>query len=543
MNMSETIVYSARKIITMNADIPEATHVAVRDGRILAVGGPECAEPWGGGDLNSQFSDKIILPGFVEGHAHMMAGSIWKYVYCGFFPRTDYRGTTWDGATSIPKILNRLCEAEKKLDIDSSLIGWGFEPIYLRSEQLTRFDLDNISKTRPIVVIHSNLHLMTVNTAVLDIVGYDEFTNVDGVCRSEEGHLTGELKEMAAMFPVMRKLGIDFRALTQNRQAILAYGEVARRVGVTTATDLLATIENDDLNLLKSVTESPDFPLRIVPAISAVGCNPTDLVQRAQYLADQSTHKLRLGAVKIMTDGSLHGYTARLKWPRYLPNNENGMWNIAPQQLKELCKILHKNKIQMHIHVNGDEASEVAINALSDAMDQSSWVEHRHVLHHCQMMTSSQLMRAASLNICANFFSNHLYYFGEEHRRFTLGENRAAAMNACRSALRAGMKISIHSDAPITQMDPLFASWCAVNRRTSEGNILGAAQRIEVWEALHAITLGAAYTLKLDDEIGSIEVGKLADFAVLDEDPLTEDPATLKDIGVTAVVSDGRVFV
>ena len=540
--MAKTTVFSAKKIITMKPDQPEATHVAVRNGRILAVGGADCADPWGGGEISDQFNDNVILPGFVEGHAHMMAGSIWKYTYTGFFPRTDGKGVIWDGAKSIPEVLNRLTLAEPDLPDGQPLVGWGFEPIYLRPQTLRRQDLDKISRTRPIAVIHSNLHLITANTAALELAGYDECTEAYGVIRDSNGELTGELLEMAAMFPIMRKLGIDFRALTQTEDAILSYSEVAKRVGVTTATDLLATIEDDDLALLQSVTANPDFPLRLVPAISAIGCSPADLVKRAKALAEHSTEKLHLGAVKIMTDGSLHGFTARLKWPHYLNSHENGMWNIAPDQIRELCTILHANKIQMHIHANGDEASEVVLDALSDAIDQSSWAEHRHVLQHCQMMTDAQLAQAARLNLCANFFSNHLFYFGEEHRRFTLGDNRTASMNPCRSALAAGVNISIHSDAPITQMDPLFAAWCAVNRQTSQGDIVGSDQRIDVMQALHAITMGAAYTLKLDYEIGSIEVGKMADFAVLDKDPLAEPKEDLRNIKVVATIVDGRVY-
>jgi len=113
-------------------------------------------------------------------------------------------------------------------------------------------------------------------------------------------------------------------------------------------------------------------------------------------------------------------------------------------------------------------------------------------------------------------------------------------MNATRTALDLGVPLAIHSDAPVTPMGPLFTAWCAVNRLTGSGRVLGHQQRISVAEALHAITLGAAYTLKMDDEIGSIECGKRADFAVLDQDPLAVDPVALKDIGIVATVLDGR---
>jgi len=124
----------------------------------------------------------------------------------------------------------------------------------------------------------------------------------------------------------------------------------------------------------------------------------------------------------------------------------------------------------------------------------------------------------------------------------TMGLDRAERIDACRSALDEGVALAIHSDAPVTPLAPLFTAWCAVNRVTPEGRVLGAAERIRVDEALHAITLGAAFTLKLDHEIGSIECGKRADFAVLEDDPTAVDPMALKDVRVWGTVLSGRVF-
>jgi predicted amidohydrolase YtcJ len=195
----------------------------------------------------------------------------------------------------------------------------------------------------------------------------------------------------------------------------------------------------------------------------------------------------------------------------------------------------------MHIHVNGDEAAEVTLDALEAAMRKHPWAGHRHVLQHCQMMGRALFQRAADMGVCCNIFSNHIYYFGDKHAAFTIGEDRALRMDGCRSALDAGVNIAIHSDAPVTPMAPLFTAWCAVNRQTMTGRTLGAAQCIEVSEALYAITMGAAYTLKLDAEIGSIEAGKRADFAVLGQDPSEVDPMALKDVPVLGTVFGGAV--
>ena len=148
----------------------------------------------------------------------------------------------------------------------------------------------------------------------------------------------------------------------------------------------------------------------------------------------------------------------------------------------------------------------------------------------------------SELGMCVNLFANHHFYWGDQHREVTVGPDRARRMNACRSALDAGVPFSVHSDAPITPLAPLFTAWCAVNRLTASGQVLGEHQRISVAQALHAITLGAAYTLKLDGEVGSIECGKRADFCVLHDDPTAVDPLALKDVKVWGTVQGGRVF-
>jgi predicted amidohydrolase YtcJ len=148
----------------------------------------------------------------------------------------------------------------------------------------------------------------------------------------------------------------------------------------------------------------------------------------------------------------------------------------------------------------------------------------------------------AALGLCGNLFANHIWYWGEQHCEMTLGPDRAHRIDACGSALAAGVPLAIHSDAPVTPLSPLFTAWCAVNRVTPSGRVLGEGERLTVPQALRAITLGAAWTLKLDHEIGSIECGKRADFCVLEDDPLVIDPLRLKDVRVWGTVLSGRVF-
>ena len=538
--MADITVFSARKIITMDPNRPEATHVAVRDGKILAVGDASCADAWGAVRRDDSLAHAVLMPGFVEGHAHMMAGAMWQFAYAGYHDRIDPQGTLHKGMTDIDAVIARLRVHAEALPPGEPLLGWGFDPIFLPTERLSRKHLDAVASDRPVAIMYSNFHLLCANSAALEMAGYNRDTNAEGVVKDPDGLPTGELQEMAAMFPVMRRVGLDFRNLSQTPEAIRSYADVCRHAGVTTVTDLFSSMEDDDLVTMLSVTGAEDFPVRIVPVLGAMAGSPDEIAQRVLRLRASSTDKLRLGAVKLMTDGSIQGWTARVKWPGYVGGQPNGIWNTPPDMIHALCETMQKHGVQMHIHVNGDEASSISLDALEAAARKHPWPGARHVLQHCQMMGPDQFHRCADMGVCTNIFANHIWYFGDQHLALTIGKDRAERMDASRAALEAGVHLAIHSDAPVTPLGPLFTAWCAVTRQTMTGQTLGEAQKITVPEALYAITLGAAYTLRLDAEIGSIETGKAADFAVLGDDPTAVAPEALKDVAVLGTVSGGR---
>ncbi len=540
--MVDIKIFSARKIVTMSHNQPEATHVAVRDGKILGVGDLPDLAGWGAYDLDATFADKVLMPGFVEGHCHLAAGGIWRFVYAGYHDRIDPRGERWSGIDSIDGVVTRLKEAEANREAKDPLIAWGFDPIFLGERRPECGDLDQVSVDRPLVLIHSNFHVMTVNSAALRMANYTAETDVEGVVKGEDGSPNGELQEMAAMFPIMRRTGIDFRDLARHEAEILDFGEVCKRAGVTTATDLYSGLDDDEVEALLKFTAEDRFPVRLVPAMNSLSRPADEVVSRAHALREKSTDKLRLGAVKVMTDGSIQAFTARLLWPGYYSGAPNGIWNIAPEQLGLLVEKLVAAGLQMHVHTNGDEATEVTLDALEKALTKQAQPDHRHVIQHGQMATVAQFRRMKTLGMCANLFANHIYYFGDQHAAITLGPDRAQRMNACRTALDVGVPLAIHSDAPVTPLGPLTTAWAAVNRITGTGKTLGEAERITAGEALYAITMGAAYTLHMDHEIGSIETGKWADFAVLEDDPTDIDPALLKDVRVWGTVLAGEVY-
>lgn len=537
-------IYSAKKIITMCSSRPAATHVAVRDGRILAVGPLEDLKKWGNFQLDDRFADKVLMPGLVEGHAHTMEGTLWSHTYCGYFDRVDPNGEVWEGIETLDGVLNRLRETDAALaDPDAPLPGWQFDPIYMNNKRMSRHDLDKVSTTRPIGILHASGHIMNVNTRALELGGMlRSGINHPGVPLGDDGLPTGELKGPDVMTPTGVHVGFDRSMLDCDEDGLRNFGKLCVRAGVTTTTDLAARLEDDTVDMMLKITGEADYPARVVALRYFLGMTPQELIDRVISLRNRTTDQLRLGGIKVVTDGSIQGFSARLRWPGYHNGEPNGLWYVSPQQLRQVMDLALKNGLQVHTHTNGDEATDLVLETMESALKSQPSPDHRFTIQHCQLADSTQFHRMAKLGMCVNLFANHHFYWGDEHYRLTVGPERAERMNACATALAKGVPMAIHSDAPITPLGPLFTAWCAVNRITASGRTQGETEKISVEDALYAITMGAAYTLKLDGEIGSIEVGKKADFTVLEDDPTEIGGTLLKDVRVWGTIQGGRIF-
>ena len=537
-------IYAARKIITMNPARPVVSHVAVRDGRIIGAGSLDELERWGEHTVDNRFAEKVLMPGLVEGHAHTMEGTLWRHVYCGFFDRMDPNGKMWDGAKSIDAVLDRLAHAEAAMtDPDAPLPGWQLDPIYFDNERVNRADLDKVSTTRPIGILHASGHIMNVNSKALELAGLlKPGINHPGVPLGRDGLPTGELKGPDIMTPVGIHVGFDRDMLACDERGLRDFGKLCVRAGVTTVTDLAARMNDEAADMMIKVTAEQNYPARVVPLRFFQGLTPQELIDHASSLKKKSTDRLRLGMIKIVADGSIQGFSARMRFPGYFNGAPNGLWYVPPEQLLETYELALEAGLHVHTHTNGDEATQLAIEMLERALTKFPIPDHRYTLQHCQLADAAQFRRMAKLGMCVNLFANHHFYWGDEHYNLTVGPERAERMNACRTALANGIPMAIHSDAPITPLGPLFTAWCAVNRLTASGRVQGAYEKIDVADALYAITLGAAYTLKLDGEVGSIEAGKHADFAVLEDDPTEIGGDKLKDVRVWGTVQAGRIF-
>ncbi len=535
-------VYAAKKIITMDRNMPEATHVAVRDGLVLAVGGPDCANSWVEETrIDDSFADRVFMPGLIEAHAHVMTGGVSRYCYVGHYPRTSVEGGVWEGAKSNDAIVERLREVAVSTSTNAPVIGWGFDPAFVEGPRLDRNLLDKVSREQPVVLFHSNFHVLTANSKALEQAGLDAGADIEGLCVAPDGTLTGELQEFKAMTPVMNMAGISVAGLSDER-SVRDYGRLARSCGVTTIADLSSDLFEEEVRMLLRVTSEPEFPIRYAPVMAATEVEPEEAAARARALGKRSTSRLCLGSAKLFTDGTIQGRTAKLKPPGYLTGRDNGIWNMDMDDFRRSVRVLHEAGVKIHIHANGDEATEESIRVFEAAMLACPNPDLRHTLEHAQLAGVDQFKRMRALGLTVNLFANHLHYFGDVHWTSTVGPDRARRMNACADAWRVfDGDFAIHSDSPVTPLAPLKTAWCAVNRQTESGRRLGDSQQLTVPQALHCITMGAAYVLKLDDRVGSIQCGKQADFCVLGADPLEVDPGELDSVPVIATILGGEI--
>ena len=539
-------IFVAKAIVTMNPSNPAATHVAVRDGRILGAGTLEEVKGWGEYTLDETFQDHVLVPGMIEGHSHVMEGMMATFPYVGYFDRPAVDGGTLAGIQSLEGVIASLKEVDAAMDDpDATLVAVGLDPIYFPGPRLSAVDLDAVSTTRPVFVFHASAHVATVNTAMLEQSGITRETEVEGVVKDADGNPNGELQEIPAISLARSGAMLLFEALNTD-ETIWNLGAFARNAGITTVSDLGGSMLVDPgaLATWQRIVNDPSFPARVMvyntastPGGSADWGAAAAAIKDLQ--ANASSEKLRFPGVKFVIDGSIQGWTAVMNWPGYYTGEDQGILLTVPEQFVDWLRPFHEAGINIHTHCNGDATIDLFIDAVEQLLTTYAWLDHRHTVQHSQLTTSAQFRRMARLGMCANIFSNHLWYWGDQHYELTVGPERANRMEASATAKREGVHFSLHTDANVTPLGHLHTMWCAVNRVTPSGRVLGEFEKISAYDALHAVTVDAAYLMHLDAELGSIETGKWADFTVLEENPLEVEPMAIKDIPVWGTVVGG----
>jgi hypothetical protein len=539
-------VFVAREIVTMNPSNPHGTHVAVREGKVLGVGSLDDVAGWGDYTLDETFADQVLVPGMIEVHSHVVEGLTGLFHYQGRFDRVAPDGRRLRGLQSIDEVLADLRRLDAAIDDPTEpLLTVGFDPIYFGGERLHKGHLDSVSTTRPIFMCHASMHVATVNSAMLARHEITRESPTAGVMKGADGEPNGELHEMSAM-ALCQSAMVPFFKAAMSEECILRFGAMARQAGVTTIADLGSQVLMNPATVgrWQQLVDDEAFPARV--ALYAMPMPPggtTDFAAAAVAVTrmreEATSDKLRFPGVKFVLDGSIQGWTASMNWPGYYTGTDHGQLLTIPEQLVDWLRPFHEAGINVHMHCNGTSTIDVAIDAVEAVLKETAWLDHRHTVQHSQLTNQAQFRRMKALGMCANIFVNHVWYWGDQHHALTVGPERANSMEPCGTAKRIGVPFSLHSDANVTPLNPLHLMWCAVNRLTPSGRVLGEHEKISAYDALWAVTQDAAHQMHLDAEIGSIECGKFADFTVLSDSPLSVEPLAIKDIAVWGTVVGG----
>lgn len=548
--MADLTVFTGRKVITMDPGRPVAEAIAVKNGRIVSVGTLKSMQPWFDRftyEIDDTFADKVILPGFIDPHTHL--GSSGSYLALNYVGPIDSPGPNGinRALTSRAEVLERLRQLNRAMpNPDRPLFAWGFDPA-IQGGHLHRDELDTISTTRPIWILAYAPHFIYTNTPMLDRLGVTDRTNIHGVGKDANGRLNGRFVEVEAMHIALSPFRDEIMRPDTARDGLRMLGEVAKRAGVTTTADLAFGFGSFETEWKMHQTVVPDrsFPLRmaLVPLESAIHrAHGADAVEFVKRLAENNTDKLFFHGIKFLSDGSYPAMSLRLRFPGYLDGSNGLRGDIPWHELADRMLPYWKAGIQIHAHANGDETIDVTLDALARLQELHPRFDHRFTIEHYCISAPYQARRLKALGGLASVNNYFVHYRGQIHDRQGFGPDRAEATARLGSLEREGVVFALHSDFSlvVAPMHPLTAVWIAVNRIAADGEtVLAPGERIGVDRALRAITIDAAHVMRLDHDLGSIEVGKLADFTILDENPYEVDAISLRDIPIWGTVLGG----
>lgn len=522
---AEVILITNADIITMNTVFPNADSMAISQGRIIAIG-KEIDVRASIRDYSRFFNlqGKTIVPGFFETHDHLVMSSITSIV-------TDvspFTTPTLSGA--LEKIKNT------KPDNDGWIIAFGADQeLYKEKSGPSREMLDKLFPTTPVIVFHLSGHGGFANSVALSLAHINEQTpNPEGGFYEKDanGRLTGYLAGQSALFSVKA-----YPNPTPSSIALAADQRASQ--GITTSSEF-AIMNAFVLDALKQATTNSEFPLRVVGGYFSTAPDFTEIAPRLKHYENKL---LKIPFIKTWTDGSMQGGTASLSEPYYDSSMGEGGAQGTQDFFNKQVKQIYELGLWPAIHANGDDAVELALNAVEYAQKSqvSDNASIRPQLIHAQYTRPEQIERMALLKVSPTFFTTHVYYWGDLHFEKTLGPKRSQRLSAMSDAFDAKIHPSMHNDPPVSPANPLLNMWISTQRKSDTGKALGTDQAITAQQALEAYTINAAYQFGMEKDAGSLEKGKFADFVVLDKNPLTIPSNEIRNIHVLSTVLGGRV--
>jgi len=535
---STATVYYGGDIITMEGDVPQyAEALVIRNGTIEFAGtSAEAMKKAGPGHQMVDLEGKTLLPGFIDGHAHF--GNFGLQAV-GALLLAPPDATCKDIPTLI-QILKDWNTPENRA-LTGWIFGTGFDDSVLEEKRFpTRHDLDQVSTEFPIMITHISGHFTSVNSKGLEILGLTADTPdpEGGIIRREADGKTpnGVLEELAAIPNMVGAL------MPKDQQAagrfFNAGQDMALSYGYTTAQEGRA-MQNHEL--LASKAKAGQLKLDVVSYIDYMFA---DQYMGSEWDSRDYTDHYRIGGMKVTLDGSPQGRTAWRTQPYLLPPDGQGPDYAGYPAIADDSTVQaifdkgFKNNWQILVHANGDAAIDQMIRTLRPNVEKYGIGDRRNTLIHGQYIREDQIGAFKELDVILSLFPLHTFYWGDWHKQI-IGDSLGNRISPVKTALEKGLKITIHTDAPVALPNLMRVVWTAVNRTSRSGAVIGETERLTPYEALQAITIWSAYQHFEEDRKGSLSPGKLADLVILDQNPLKVNPDAIKDIEVLETIKEG----
>jgi predicted amidohydrolase YtcJ len=548
----EAVIYVAREVLTMDAGRPRAEAVAVVGDRIAAVGTLAELQALAGDQpfrVDRSFAGKVILPGFVEQHVHPVLASL--MVVAEVIAIEDWdtvagpRPAVRDEAGYRRRFAEALA-AHKARDPEAVFLTWGYHHYF--HGRMSREWLDQQAGSTPVIVWHRSQHEVFLNTALMRRMAVDDayLATFTESARAQTDAAKGHFFEQG-MLKVLEKIGAAMATPERMRQGLEFTVGYYHRNGITTAAEpggFFSKPLQDAINAVYAAESVPFNHYFIPDGKSFLAMHPDDpasMVAETRKTLEWGSGRARFlpQQIKLFTDGAIYSQLMQMKEP--YTDGHHGAWIMDPDVFTRAFQAYWEAGYQLHIHNNGDGGMEVVLANVERAQRRRPRFDHRTVLVHFGFATPEQIARAGRLGCIVSANPYYVTALAGRYAQIGIGPERARRMVPLKDAENARMSISFHSDMPMAPAKPLQLIWAAVNRFTAEGPVMGEDQRVSVDLALRAMTIEAAYSIRLENELGSITPGKLANFVVLEQSPHAVAPAALKDIAVWGTVLEGRV--
>jgi predicted amidohydrolase YtcJ len=547
-DLPQARIFRAKEIITLDPFKPSATAVAVLGSRILSVGSVEELKAASNGQpyvVDDIFADKVITPGFIAQHDHPLLGGLTMKSEIIAIEDWVLPSGTVPAARSRAEYRKRLAQANDRLkDSEDPLVTWGYHHMF--HGQLTRLDLDKISSTRAVIVWHRSAHEFIVNTKALQSLGIDEaFVKSMPEAAQRQSNLNQGHFWEGGMFAVIPKILPVIATPDRLRRGLEFVAQYYHANGVTVGCEPGGLYAKQLQDAQNAVLSSPESPLRFyfIPdgkSISAAFPDTAILETEKVLSWGEGMTVMMPKVIKLFADGAVFSQAMQVRDP-YL-DGHHGEWIMHPKDFARAFRTYWNAGYQIHVHVCGDAALDMVLDTIEANQRRYPRFDHRTLLAHFAVTQKDQIARIKRLGAIVSGNPYYVTALADLYSKEGLGPERADSMVRMGDVERAGISYSFHSDMPMAPSQPLFLMHCALNRTTMSGRVAAPDQRVTRLSALKAVTLDAAHSLGLENEIGSIVPGKLANFTILGESPLTVDPANIKNIPVWGTVQEGRIL-